>query len=187
MGGPPRWWPRFPGGTGRRVVAPVTEVVAPAAEVVAPVADLLATESEFIALVQHLLGSVAGAVVPLTQLQSELASFLFGSTGVGPVTDASGYPDSAALSAAVHASVASEVPLHLPVSRACRWPASHPRLPRSDGSRRRFSAPQSAMWPRHRCLGWSRRFCGLPPANPPHRGCCRGGRCVRQCRRPDDP
>jgi hypothetical protein len=93
------------------VVAPVPEVVAPAAEVVAPVADLLATESEFFALVQHLLGSVVGAVVPLTQLQTELASFLFDSTGVEPVTNASGYPDGAALSAAVHAWVASEVPL----------------------------------------------------------------------------
>ena len=72
--------------------------------------DMVGPGSDVIALVQHMLASVAGAVVPLTQLQSELASFLFGITGVEPVTDASGRIDSAALSAAVHAWVASELP-----------------------------------------------------------------------------
>ena len=46
----------------------------------------------------------------LTQLQSELAFFLFGITGVEPVVDAGGRIDSAALSASVHAWVASELP-----------------------------------------------------------------------------
>ena len=39
------------------------------------------------ALVQDMLTSVAGAVVPLTQLQSDLYSFLFGIAGVTPVSD----------------------------------------------------------------------------------------------------
>ena len=71
---------------------------------VAPVSDV-------IALVQDLLTPVAGALVPLTQLQSELAFFLFGVTGVEPVVDAWGRIDSAALSTAVHAWVASQLPL----------------------------------------------------------------------------
>ena len=57
-----------------------------------------------------MLPSVAGAVVPVTQLQSELAFFLFGITGVEPVVDAGGRIDSAALSASVQAWVASELP-----------------------------------------------------------------------------
>jgi hypothetical protein len=66
--------------------------------------------SDVIALIQDMLPSGAGAVVPVTQLQSELASFLFGITGVEPVVDARGGIDSAALSGAVHAWVASELP-----------------------------------------------------------------------------
>ena len=57
-----------------------------------------------------MLTSVAAALVPVTQLQSELAFFLFGITGVEPVVDAWGRIDSAALSASVHAWVASELP-----------------------------------------------------------------------------
>jgi hypothetical protein len=64
-----------------------------------------------IALIQDMLTSVAGAVVPVTQLQSELAFFLFGITGVEPVVDAWGRIDSAALSVSVHAWLASELPL----------------------------------------------------------------------------
>ena len=41
------------------------------------------------ALVQDMLTSVAGAVVPLTQLQSDLYSFLLGIAGVAPVSDVS--------------------------------------------------------------------------------------------------
>ena len=70
----------------------------------------MAPVSDVIALVQDMLASVAGAVVPLTHLQSELAFFLFGITGVEPVVDAWGRIDSAALSKAVHAWVA-ELPL----------------------------------------------------------------------------
>ena len=86
-----------------RLAASVTNAVAPAPNLVAPVSDV-------IALIQDMLTSVAGAVVPVTQLQSELAFFLFGITGVDPVVDARGRIDSAALSGAVHAWVASELP-----------------------------------------------------------------------------
>ena len=85
-------------------MAPVSEVAAPVPNVVGPVSDVSA-------LIQDMLASVAGGVVPLTQLQSELAFFLFGITGVEPVVDAWGRIDSAALSTAVHAWVASELPL----------------------------------------------------------------------------
>ena len=50
--------------------------------VVGPVSDVSA-------LVQDMLTSVAGAVVPLTQLQSDLYSFLLGIAGVAPVSDVS--------------------------------------------------------------------------------------------------
>jgi hypothetical protein len=63
-------------------VAPVSEVAALVPNMVGPVSDVSA-------LIQDMLASVAGAVVPLTQLQSELAFFLFGITGVEPVVDAS--------------------------------------------------------------------------------------------------
>ena len=89
---------------GSNEVAPVPDVAAPVSEVVGPVSDVSA-------LIQDMLASVAGGVVPLTQLQSELAFFLFGITGVEPVVDAWGRIDSAALSTAVHAWVASELPL----------------------------------------------------------------------------
>src|SRR5262249_47180625 len=100
-------------------------------DVMASVPDLLAAGSDVLALVQHLLASVAGAVVPITQLQSELASFLFGSTGVEPVPDARGRIDSAALSTAGHAWVASELPLlralasfpDVPVAGIAPWSA----------------------------------------------------------------
>jgi hypothetical protein len=73
---------------------------------VAPISDVIAS-------IQDMLTSVAGAVVSLTQLQSELAFFLFAITGVEPVVDAWGRIDSAALSASVHAWVASHLPLVL--------------------------------------------------------------------------
>ena len=92
------------------VAAPVSEM-APVSEVAAPVPNVVGPVSDVSALIQDLLASVAGAVVPLTQLQSELAFFLFGITGVEPVVDAWGRIDSAAVSTAVHAWVASELPL----------------------------------------------------------------------------
>jgi hypothetical protein len=78
---------------------------------VAPVPNLVTLVSAVIASFQDMLTWVAAAVVPLTQLRSELAFFLFGITGVEPVVDAWGRIDSAALSAAVHTWVASELPL----------------------------------------------------------------------------
>ena len=69
--------------------------------------------SDVSALIQDMLTSVAGAVVPLTQLQSELYSFLFGIAGVEPVVDAVGGIDSAGLSPAADAWVASQLRLVL--------------------------------------------------------------------------
>ena len=80
-------------------VAPVTNAVAPVTEWggagyrwggagtdgVAPVPDGVALASDVIALMQDMLTSVAGAVVPLTQLQSDLSSFLLGIAGAEPV------------------------------------------------------------------------------------------------------
>jgi hypothetical protein len=67
--------------------------------------------SDVIALIQDMLTSVAAVIVPPTQLRSELAFFLFGITGAEPVVDAWGRVDSAALSQAVNAWVASYLPL----------------------------------------------------------------------------
>ncbi len=94
-------------GTG--AVVPVTQLQADLYSFLVGIAGV-APMSDVIALIQDMLPSVAGAVVPVTQLQSELASFLFGITGVEPVVDARGGIDSAALSGAVHAWVASELP-----------------------------------------------------------------------------
>jgi hypothetical protein len=69
-------------------VAPVPEkAVAPAADVVAPVPNVVGPVSDVSVLVQDMLTWVAGAVVPLTQLQSDLYSFLLGIAGVAPVSD----------------------------------------------------------------------------------------------------
>ena len=120
---------------GSNEVAPVPDVAAPVSEVVGPVSDVSA-------LIQDMLASVAGGVVPLTQLQSELAFFLFGVTGVEPVVDARGRVDSAALSTAVMPGWRRNCRCcgHLPLSRACRWPASQPGWHRSGALRRRLSA-----------------------------------------------
>ncbi len=96
------------------VVAMATDVVATAPDVVSGrLPDVVAPVSDEIALVQDVLTSVAGTVVPLTQLQSEFYSFLLGIGGVETVVDAWGSIDSAALSAAMHAWVASHLPLIL--------------------------------------------------------------------------
>ena len=92
------------------VAAPVSEM-APVSEVAAPVPNVVGPVSDVSALVQDLLASVAGGVVPPTQLQSDLYAFLLGITGVEPVVDAWGRIDGAALSTAVHAWVASELSL----------------------------------------------------------------------------
>ena len=90
---------------------------------VAPVSDV-------IALVQDMLRSVVDAVVLLAQLPSDLFSFLLGIAGVQPVVGGVGGIHGPGLSAAAGASVASRLPLGLPlagisgpplpVSRACR-------------------------------------------------------------------
>ena len=109
--------PRFPTRwPGSRAVAPVSDVVALLQECsrrlpmrsrrftdavapllllggiagVAPVPNLVAPVSDVIASVQDMLTSVAGAVVPLTQLPSDLSSFLLGIAGVPPVVDGVG-------------------------------------------------------------------------------------------------
>ena len=120
------------GATVTDVVAPVPNLVAPVSDVNAliqdmptPVAGAVVPLTQLQSLIQYMLTSVAGAVVPVTQLQSELAFFLFGITGVEPVVDAGGRIDSAALSTAVHAWVASELPL--------RWAfAGIPDMPVAD-------------------------------------------------------
>ena len=76
---------------------------------VAPVSDV-------IALVQDMLSSVAGAVVLLAQLPSDLFSFLLGIAGVQPVVAGVGGVDGPGLSAAAGASVASRLPLGLPLA-----------------------------------------------------------------------
>jgi hypothetical protein len=134
------------------VVAPVSEVVvAPVSEVVvAPVSDvsalvqdmltsvpgavvpltqlqsdlysfllgiaLVAPVSDVIALVQDMLRSVVGAVVLLAQLPSDLFSFLLGIAGVQPVVGGVGGSHGRGLSAAAGASVASRLPLGLPLA-----------------------------------------------------------------------
>ena len=74
------WWHRLP-----IVVAPVTDVVAPVTDCLAPVSDVIAPGQDM----------VAGAVVPLTQLPSDLSSFMLGIAGVAPVGDGSGGIDGA--------------------------------------------------------------------------------------------
>jgi hypothetical protein len=96
------------------VVAPVAGVVAPVAGVVAPVTDVLTPVLDVIALGQYKPTSVVGAVVPLTQLPSDLSSFLLGIAGVAPVEDGSGLIDGAGLAAAAGGSGVSQAPLVLP-------------------------------------------------------------------------
>ena len=65
-------------GTG----ATVTNLVAAVPGLAASVTNAVGPVSDVNGLIQDMLPSVAGAVVPVTQLQSELAFFLFGITGV---------------------------------------------------------------------------------------------------------
>ena len=66
--------------------------------------------------VQNMLTSVFGAIVPLTQLQSDLYSFLSGLAGVVPAENGLGGIDGAGLSATAGASVASQLRLVLLLS-----------------------------------------------------------------------
>ena len=111
-------------------VAAVPNEVAPVSVVGAPVPNVAGPVSNVGALVQDMLSSVVGAVVPLTQLPSDLHSFLLGIAGVQPVVGGAEVVGGRGLSAAAGASVASRSPLglslagisgrHLPVSRAYR-------------------------------------------------------------------
>ena len=116
------------------VVAPVTDVVSPVADVVSPVADAVAPVADAVAPVTHVVAPVtnvsapvsvviapgqdmvAGAVVPLTQLPSDLSSFMLGIAGVAPVGDGSGGIDDAGPSAAAGTSAASQLPLGAPLA-----------------------------------------------------------------------
>ena len=69
------------GATVTDVVAAVPSLAASVTNAVAPAPNLVGPVSDVNALIQDMLPSVAGAVVPVTQLQSELAFFLFGITG----------------------------------------------------------------------------------------------------------
>ena len=95
------------------VVAPVPDVVTPVPDVVTPVPDLVAPASAVIAFLQDMLTAGASAVVPLTQLQSDLFSWfssLFGITGMQPVVVGLGGAAGAGMSAAADGSVAPQLP-----------------------------------------------------------------------------
>jgi hypothetical protein len=96
------------------VAAPVTDVVAPVTDVVAPVTDVVPPVSDVIA-VPDMPTSVPSAAVPLTQLPSDLSSFLVGPAGVAPVVDDMGGTDGGGLGTAAGASLASPLPLGPPV------------------------------------------------------------------------
>jgi hypothetical protein len=97
-------------------VVPVSGVAAPVGTMAGPVSDVAAVRDgpltpvgDIVALIEDMFTSVSGAVVGLTQMQSDFAAFLFETTGV-PVVDASGRIDGDGLSAAVHAWVAAQSP-----------------------------------------------------------------------------
>ncbi|MET0996141.1 MAG: hypothetical protein ABWY20_19615 [Mycobacterium sp.] len=95
-------------------MAPVTDaVVAPVPDAVAPVTNVLTPVSDVIAPADDMLTLVAGAVVPLTQLPSDLSHFMLGIAGAG---DGSAGIDGTAPSAAAGASVAPQLPLGPPVA-----------------------------------------------------------------------
>ena len=104
-------------------VAPVPDA-APVPNAVAPVPDAAARRfpmraaavSDVSAPVQDMLTSVAGAVVPLTHLQSDLSSFLLGIAGVEPVEGGLRGIDGAGPSATAGASVASQLRLVRPLA-----------------------------------------------------------------------
>ena len=98
------------------VVAPAADVVAPAADVVALTADVVTPVPAPVAWVQDMLTLVFGTVVPLTQLQSDLYSFLTGIAGAAPVVEVPGGFAGAGLSAGGDASVASQGPRMAPLA-----------------------------------------------------------------------
>jgi hypothetical protein len=95
-------------------VASVSDAVAPVSDPVTAVPGVLGPVSDVSALIQDMLSSVVGAGVTLTQLQSDLFSFLLGIAGVQPVVGGVGGSHHRRLSAAAGASVASRLPLGPP-------------------------------------------------------------------------
>ena len=89
---------------------------------VATISDVVALVSDVTAWVQNMLASVFGAVVPLTQLQSDVYSLLLGLAGVVPVENGSGGIHGAGRSAAADASVASPLRLVLLLVRVSGVP-----------------------------------------------------------------
>jgi hypothetical protein len=153
------------------LVAPITDVVAPVPNVAAPVADV-------IAFVEDMLTSVAGAVIALTQLQSDLAAFLFDITRV-PVVHGWGGIDGAGLSAAAYAWVTSQLPLTLLLAGIPGVPltGNAAGVAPLGGWRHPLSERRPRFVERHRCRGWHRsrsmapfrlvcsRFPGMPTAS----------------------
>jgi len=93
--------------------AAVPSKVAPVSVVGAPVPNVAGPVSNVSALVQDMLSAVAGAVVPLTQLPSDLYSFLLGVAGVQPLVGGAEAVGGRGLSAAAAESVASRLSLGL--------------------------------------------------------------------------
>jgi hypothetical protein len=88
----------------------------PVSEVVAPVPTVVASVSDDMAWAQDMLTLVFGTVVSLTQLQSDLYSFLMGIAGATPALDVLSGFAGAGLSADGDASVASPWPLMPPLA-----------------------------------------------------------------------
>ena len=97
-------------------VAPVSDPVAPVSVAVAPVPDVVGPVSNVSVLVQDMLSSVAGTVVLLAQLPSDLSSLLLDIAGVQPVVGGVAGSHGPGPSAAAAASVASRLPLGLPLA-----------------------------------------------------------------------
>jgi hypothetical protein len=108
-------------------VAPVADAVAPVADAVAPVADAVAPVIDAVAPVADAVApvpDVAGAVVPPTQLPSDLSSFLLSTAGVAPVVDGFGGIDGDGFGIAAAAPGASQVPLVLSLAGTPGAPAA---------------------------------------------------------------
>ena len=143
------WWHPIPD-----VVAPIPHVVAPAADAVAPAADVVTPVPAPAAWVQDMLTLVFATVVPLTQLQSDLYSFLIGIAGAAPVVEVSGGFAGAGPSAGGDASVASQWSLMAPLAaiRGVAMAGNAARVARVGGrAPSTFSAIQigrKSSWPR---------------------------------------
>jgi hypothetical protein len=93
-------------------VAPPSDPVMPRTVVEALVPNLAGPVSNVSALVQEMLSPLVGAVMPLTQLPSDLYTFLVGIAGVQPVAAGVQAVGGDGVSPAAAASVASRLPLN---------------------------------------------------------------------------